>query len=126
MTYPLQHTATLQNKQYLSLLHVLLSDNNSQNCTMKTITDYILQFNPFILTSPVGLVLAGTVGLFAVFIRYVTWWPRPRPTQVCIFTIPFILFSFAHITTFYRSSSSSLVSGPTSRSVPAGENPHQP
>lgn len=45
---------------------------------MKTIT---LQFNPFIITSPVGLVLAGTVGLLAIFIRYVTWWPRPCPTQ---------------------------------------------
>jgi hypothetical protein len=50
---------------------------------MKTITDYILQYtNPFI--SELGVILGLTVGLFAILVLYVTWWPSPRPTQVSI------------------------------------------
>lgn len=43
---------------------------------MQTITDYILQFHPFVI---LGLI---TVGLVANFVLYVTWWPNPRPVQV--------------------------------------------
>lgn len=50
---------------------------------MKTITDYILQDNnPFI--GQLGVILGLTVGLIAILVLYVTWWPSPRPTQVNI------------------------------------------
>ncbi len=45
---------------------------------MQTITDYILQFHPFVI---LGLI---TVGLVAIVVLYVTWWPNPRPVQVWI------------------------------------------
>ena len=70
-------STSLTNTHQTSSIHYS-TQNYKTIKQMQTITDYILQFHPFVI---LGLI---TVGLVAIVVLYVTWWPNPRPVQVWI------------------------------------------